>query len=385
MIPKLMGGAVGVHPLLVIFALLARPAAVRVRGRVRDAAAARRSAASCSRSCGSGSGWRPWGNAPVPVEVPIEAEGARAAHGAAGRRPGYCRFVAAELPTSDCGVGAIASWLDGARSAASSNASSAASARPIRFRNLPYQRYALASSRVQPFCWRIASIAAVKRPLGPLRVAQLVVDAGQHQVGVAQLSGQGAVSEQLDALASLARGQLACRPSGVRSAPPRPPRTRGRAGSGGRPAGCARRTGAPPRGPSRPRPAGSAHTADVRLPERRCRPSARRSRARGRRRRWPGRPGRCWRRGATASSRRGPGCCRSTSSAPSLQGGGQHRAGAAVVAGVGVGLAEQQRVAHQLGQVAAGLLSQLLRAVVHAARSRGQRRRRAMYRRAISM
>ena len=47
------------------------------------------------------------------------------------------------------------------------------------------------------------------------------------------------------------------------------------------------------------------------------------------------------------------------------QGGGQHRAGAAVVAGVGVGLAEQQRVAHQLGQVTAGLLSQLLRAVVH--------------------
>jgi hypothetical protein len=64
-------------------------------------------------------------------------------------------------PTPDCGVGARASWFDGARSAASSNASSAASARPMRFRNLPYQRYAFASSRVQPFCWRIASIAEV--------------------------------------------------------------------------------------------------------------------------------------------------------------------------------------------------------------------------------
>src|SRR4029079_11056375 len=58
-------------------------------------------------------------------------------------------------------VGESASWLDGARSAASSNASSAASARPIRFRNLPYQRYALGSSRVQPVCRWIASIAAV--------------------------------------------------------------------------------------------------------------------------------------------------------------------------------------------------------------------------------
>jgi len=50
---------------------------------------------------------------------------------------------------------------------------------------------------------------------------------------------------------------------------------------------------------------------------------------------------------------------------PVAEGIGEHVARAALVARVRVRLAQQERVAHQLGQVAAGLVAQPLDAVVH--------------------
>jgi predicted PurR-regulated permease PerM len=73
-IPKLMGGAVGVHPLLVIFALLAGQQLYGFAGVfvTLPLLAIGRELFSFLRER---IGLEPWGNAPVPVEVPIEAQG----------------------------------------------------------------------------------------------------------------------------------------------------------------------------------------------------------------------------------------------------------------------------------------------------------------------
>jgi predicted PurR-regulated permease PerM len=73
-IPKLMGGAVGVHPLLVIFALLAGQQLYGFAGVfvTLPLLAIGRELFSFLRER---IGLEPWGNAPVPVEVSIEAQG----------------------------------------------------------------------------------------------------------------------------------------------------------------------------------------------------------------------------------------------------------------------------------------------------------------------
>jgi hypothetical protein len=114
-----------VHPLLVIFALLAGQQLYGFAG-VFVTLPLLAIGRELFRFLSERIGLETWGNGPLPVEVPVEVHGPRAAPPPTvpGRRPATAGRTA-ELPTSDCGVGAIASWLDGARSAASSNASSA--------------------------------------------------------------------------------------------------------------------------------------------------------------------------------------------------------------------------------------------------------------------
>ncbi len=116
---KLMGGAVKVHPLAVIFALLAGEELYGIGGDPGDAAAG------CRR--------------PGDRRVPARADR---------------RHQLARQPL-------VGQRLDGARSAASSNSRSAASSRPWRRRNLPYQRCARERSRCHPGRRRKRSMAEV--------------------------------------------------------------------------------------------------------------------------------------------------------------------------------------------------------------------------------
>jgi len=73
-IPKLMGGAVGVHPLLVIFALLAGQQLYGFAG-VFVTLPLLAVGRELFRFLRERIGLEPWGNGPVPVEVPVEVHG----------------------------------------------------------------------------------------------------------------------------------------------------------------------------------------------------------------------------------------------------------------------------------------------------------------------
>ena len=128
-VPKLMGGAVKVHPLGVIFALLAAGELFGLAGVLLAMPLV-----AIGREV---------------VGVPARADRARVVAGGADPRRGRDRGGRPRTPAAGargrgvarryaCGSGR--SWLDGARSAACSNASMAASVRPARRRNLPYHR-----------------------------------------------------------------------------------------------------------------------------------------------------------------------------------------------------------------------------------------------------
>ena len=129
-VPKLMGGAVKVHPLVVIFALLAAGELYGLAGVLLAmplVAIGREVSAFLLERIGLES----WRDSPIPGRG--RDRGHRSPSPSA-RRP--CPPPA----SSRLDPGSGRSWFDGARSAACSNASMAASVRPARRRNLPYHR-----------------------------------------------------------------------------------------------------------------------------------------------------------------------------------------------------------------------------------------------------
>ena len=334
-------------------------------------------------SCASGSGWRPWAGHPIPVEVPVEVHGRRRPAppptAAARRRPGRAagRSIAAELLTPGLRrrrqrvlvgrrqVGRQLERLQRGLGAAHPLQELAVPA--VGLGQLARPAVLAAGSRRSRPCTptRRARRRPARRRRGPAP--------GRRRPAARALRRLPSSST---ALAGPRRRQLACRRcwrARRASSTTTKPRSSG-LGPGAQQRAGRRQVGGRALGLARVQQVLGVQQVRIRQRVVVVHQLVDRERAVG-----VGdglrRPGRCSRRAVTASSRPGPGCCRSTSSAPSLQGVGQHRAGAAVVAGVGVGLAEQQRVAHELGQVAAGLAAQPLDAVVHAARSRGRSRR----------